>query len=123
MLHGKATLQGLSQNQVTALSAVVMAPLLLNSVLDLHRVSPPPFNLVISNVPGPTAPLYWNGARLTGSYPLSIPLDGQALNITLTSYAGQMQFGIVGCRRSVPRLQRLLGHLEDSLLGLEEALL
>jgi diacylglycerol O-acyltransferase len=45
------------------------------------------------------------------------------MNITLTSYAGQMQFGIVGCRRSVPHLQRLLSHLEDSLQGLEEAVL
>jgi diacylglycerol O-acyltransferase len=123
MLSGKATLAGLSQNQITALSAVVMAPLLLNSVLDLHKVAPPPFNLVISNVPGPPEPLYWNGARMTGMYPLSIPLDGQAMNITLTSYAGQVQFGIVGCRRSVPILQRLLGHLEDSLAGLEDAVL
>jgi diacylglycerol O-acyltransferase len=123
MLQGKATLRGLNQTQVTALSAVVMAPLLLNSVLDLHRFTPPPFNLVISNVPGPKEPLYWNGARMSGMYPLSIPLDGQAMNITLTSYAGQVQFGIVGCRRSVPSLQRLLGHLEDSLQGLEEAVL
>jgi WS/DGAT/MGAT family acyltransferase len=51
MQQGKATLRGLNQTQVTALSAVVMAPLLLNSVLDLHRFTPPPFNLVISNVP------------------------------------------------------------------------
>jgi WS/DGAT/MGAT family acyltransferase len=123
MQQGKATLAGLNSTQVSALSAMVMAPLLLNSVLDLHRFTPPPFNLVISNVPGPTEPLYWNGARMSGMYPLSIPLDGQAMNITLTSYAGQMQFGIVGCRRSVPRLQRLLGHLEESLQSLEQAVL
>lgn len=123
MQQGKATLAGLNQNQVTALSAVVMAPLLLNSVLALHKVAPPPFNLVISNVPGPTEPLYWNGARLTGMYPLSIPLDGQAMNITLTSYAGEVHFGIVGCRRTVPRLQRLLAHLEESLQDLEAAVL
>ena len=123
MLSGKAALAGLNQLQVSALSAVAMAPLLLNSVMALHRVSPPPFNLVISNVPGSPDPLYWNGARMTGSYPLSIPLDGQALNITLTSYDGQVHVGIVGCRRSVPHLQRLLGHLEDSLGGLETAVL
>jgi diacylglycerol O-acyltransferase len=123
MRQGKEVLRGLSQVQVTALSAAAMAPLLLNSVLDLHKLSPPPFNLVISNIPGPTEHLYWNGARLEGMYPLSIPLDGQALNITLTSYAGQLHVGIVGCRRSVPRLQRLLSHLEQSLQGLEEAVL
>lgn len=120
MLQGKAVLAGLNQTQVTALSAVVMAPLLLNTVLALHRVSPPPFNLVISNVPGPKGPLYWNGARLRGSYPLSIPLDGQALNITLTSYDRQLHVGLVGCRRSVPRLQLLLGHLEHALQELEQ---
>jgi len=122
MLSGKAALADLNQAQVSALSAVAVAPLLLNSVMALHRVSPPPFNLVISNVVGSPDPLYWNGARMTGTYPLSIPLDGQALNITLTSYDGQVHVGIVGCRRSVPHLQRLLGHLEDSLVGLEDAL-
>ncbi|MCW2613448.1 MAG: diacylglycerol O-acyltransferase [Frankiales bacterium] len=123
MLSGKRALQGLSQNQVSALSLVAVAPLLLNSVMALHKVSPPPFNLVISNVPGSPDPLYWNGARMTGAYPLSIPLDGQALNITLASYDGQVHVGIVGCRRSVPRLQRLLVHLEESLAALEDVVL
>ncbi|WP_459980780.1 WS/DGAT domain-containing protein, partial [Mycobacterium avium] len=81
----------------------------------------PPFNIVISNVPGPTAPLYYGGARLDGNYPLSIVLDGQALNITLASNAGNLDFGLVGCRRSVPHLQRLLMHLESSLKDLERA--
>ena len=123
MLSGKASLARLNPNQVSALSAVAVAPLLLNSLMALHRVAPPPFNLVISNVPGSADPLYWNGARMTGMYPLSIPLDGQAVNITMTSYDGQLHVGIVGCRRSVPRLQRLLGHLEDALQGLEDVVL
>ena len=64
--------------------------------------------------------MYWNGARLDGNYPLSIALDGQALNITLTNNADNLDFGLVGCRRSVPHLQRLLVHLEDSLSDLEK---
>jgi hypothetical protein len=66
--------------------------------------------------------LYWNGARLDGNYPFSIALDGQALNITLSNNADNLDFGLVGCRRSVPSLQRLLGHLEDSLTDLERAM-
>jgi hypothetical protein len=54
-------------------------------------------------------------------YPLSIPLNGQALNITVTSYAGQVQFGLTGCRRTLPHLQRLLVGLEDALAELEKA--
>ena len=82
----------------------------------------PPFNLAISNVPGAREPLYWNGARLDGNYPFSIALDGQALNITLSNNAENLDFGLVGCRRSVPSLQRLLGHLDDSLADLERAM-
>jgi diacylglycerol O-acyltransferase len=66
--------------------------------------------------------MYWNGARLAGNYPLSITLDGQALNITLATNADNLDFGIVGCRRSVPHLQRLLTHLENGLAGLEQAI-
>jgi diacylglycerol O-acyltransferase len=62
-----------------------------------------------------------NGARLHGMYPLSIPYHGQAMNITCTSYDGRMSFGLTGCRRTAPHLQRLLGHLDDELTALEEA--
>ena len=108
--------------QQMALSAFNVSPLLLELVPFLRAAAPPPFNIVISNVPGAQEPLYWNGSRLDGNYPFSIALDGQALNITLSNNAGNLDFGLVGCRRSVPSLQRLLGHLEDSLSGLERAL-
>jgi peptidoglycan hydrolase CwlO-like protein len=52
---------------------------------------------------------------------MSIALDGQALNITLTNNGDNLDFGIVGCRSAVPHLQRLIGHLEDSLAALEES--
>ena len=122
MQRGKDLFSGLNQVQATAISAAMMLPLLLEQVPGgVARLAPPPYNLVISNVPGPKNPLYWNGARLQGVYPLSIPLTGQALNITVTSYAGNMEFGLIGCRRSVPHLQRLLTHLEDALADLEKA--
>jgi diacylglycerol O-acyltransferase / wax synthase len=72
-------------------------------------------------VPGAREPLYWNGSRLDASYPLSIPLDGQAVNITLTSNGDNLDFGLVGCRRTLPDLHRLLDHLEDSLTAMEDA--
>jgi diacylglycerol O-acyltransferase len=122
MRQGKELFAGLSQLQASAVSATMMSPLLLSMVPGgVSRLAPPPFNLVISNVPGPRNPMYWNGARLSGVYPLSIPLTGQALNITVTSYAGSMEFGLTGCRRSVPHLQRLLSHLDDGLGELVKA--
>ncbi len=121
MRGNKKVFSELPRLQAFALSAFLIAPLGLAAVPGFVSSAPPPFNIVISNVPGPTEPMYWGGARLEGNYPLSIALDGQALNITLTNNAGNIDFGLVGCRRSVPHLQRLLGHLESSLKDLERA--
>ena len=54
-----------------------------------------PFNLCISNVPGPQVPLYLDGAEQLASYPYSTITDGMALNITVTSYNGHLDWGIV----------------------------
>jgi WS/DGAT/MGAT family acyltransferase len=54
-----------------------------------------PFNLTISNVPGPQVPLYLDGAEQLASYPYSTITDGMALNITVTSYNGHLDWGIV----------------------------
>ena len=121
MRGNKKVFSELPRLQAFALSEFLIAPLGLSAVPGFVSSAPPPFNIVISNVPGPTEPMYWAGARLDGNYPLSIALDGQALNITLVSNAGNIDFGLVGCRRSVPHLQRLLGHLESSLKDLERA--
>jgi diacylglycerol O-acyltransferase / wax synthase len=121
MRGNKKVFSELPRLQAFALSVFLIAPLGLSALPGFVSSAPPPFNIVISNVPGPTEPMYWGGARLDGNYPLSIALDGQALNITMTNNAGNIDFGLVGCRRSVPHLQRLLGHLESSLKDLERA--
>lgn len=115
----KDNLRGRDGVQTAALSLAVAAPIVLGLVPGASAL-PQGFNLIVSNVPGPTEPLYWEGAKLDGLYPMSVPLDGQAMNVTVTSYADHMEFGLTGCRSSVPRLQRMLGFLEESLVELEE---
>ena len=107
MREGKAALSTMTPVQILAMSAIGMAPAILTPMLRLQGIARPPFNLIISNVPGPKAPHFDNGAELVGMYPLSIPIHGMGLNITCTSYAGQLGFGLTGCRRTVPRLQLL----------------
>jgi diacylglycerol O-acyltransferase len=85
----------------------------------LHRL--PPFNLCISNVPGPNVPVYMCGAGLLAHYPLSVITDGQGLNITLVGYLGRLHFGLVSCRELVPDIDRLAGYLVDELEILHEA--
>jgi diacylglycerol O-acyltransferase / wax synthase len=121
MRDGKRTLAQMTPLQIVAMSAIGQVPAILPSMLKLGGIGRPAYNLVISNVPGPRVPHYFNGAEMVGNYPLSIPIDGMALNITCTSYAGHMDFGLTGCRRTVPSLQRILGHLDDELAALERA--
>ncbi|WP_041451102.1 WS/DGAT/MGAT family O-acyltransferase [Hoyosella subflava] len=121
MGQAKEMVSGLSPLQAIALGATLAGPFALSSVSGLSSITPPTFNVIISNVPGPKKPLYWNGARLDGIYPASIVMDGLALNITLTSNGDTLDFGILGCRQSVPHLQHLLRYLDESLTALEHA--
>lgn len=79
----------------------------------LYRL--PPFNVCISNVPGPNIPVYLAGARLLAHYPVSVITDGQGLNITLVGYLGQLHFGLVACRELMPDIDKLAGYLVDEL--------
>ncbi|MGV5048419.1 WS/DGAT/MGAT family O-acyltransferase [Rhodococcus pyridinivorans] len=119
--QGKASMQGMSSLSRLAASALGVAPLAVG-ILTRNRALPrPPFNVIVSNVPGAPDPLYWNGARVDAVYPLSVPVDGQALNITCTSTDDAIAFGLTSCSRSLPQLQPLLDHFDTALGELEDA--
>ena len=75
----------------------------------------PAINCVISNVPGPQTPLYCAGARLNATYPVSVISDGMGLNITVMSYCGHLDFGIVVDRDHVDDAWPLMDGLRDAL--------
>ncbi|HUJ57910.1 MAG TPA: wax ester/triacylglycerol synthase family O-acyltransferase [Kofleriaceae bacterium] len=117
----KSRLAQMSRLERVAHAAAMSAPM-GPSMITGYAKRRPIYNVVISNVPGPTERLYLDGMRLDETYPLSIPVDYLALNITIASYAGQMGFGYTACRRSVPALQRMLDHTDESIAELEDAL-
>ncbi|MCU4496879.1 wax ester/triacylglycerol synthase family O-acyltransferase [Acinetobacter ursingii] len=117
--NAKQRFKRMTSDQILNYSAVVYGPAglnILSGMMPKHQA----FNLVISNVPGPREPLYWNGAKLDALYPASIVLDGQALNITMTSYLDKLEVGLTACRNALPRMQNLLTHLEDEILRFEQ---
>ncbi len=73
----------------------------------LGNLVPPLANVVISNVAGPPAPLYFAGARIAGYWPLSIVHHGLGVNVTVESYAGAMGFGITTAHGTVPDPRRI----------------
>ena len=105
------------------------APVVLHGAMELYGRShladrlPPAANVVVSNVPGPQVPLYVAGARVLTLYPVSIPTHGMALNLTVQSYCGSLDFGLTACRRTVPELHKIADYLDESLAELHEALL
>ena len=83
--------------------------------LSASRAGRPAWNLVISNVPGPQFPLYLAGARMEAHYPISVITDGMGLNITVMSYCGRLDFGIVADREQMPDVWSLIGWLGEAL--------
>jgi hypothetical protein len=81
----------------------------------------PPFNVVISNVPGPRHTLYLDTAEMLHYFPVSTIVDGQGLNITVQSYRDTMDFGLVSCRELVPDIEDLADLLVEEIAVLGRA--
>ena len=107
----------------TPYTLLMSAPYLTGLMAGLGGRAPVPFNVAISNVPGPPERLYYNGARLDAMFPLSLLTHGSALNITCVSYAGTLNFGFTGARDTLPHLQRLAPYMREALDELQEVLL
>jgi hypothetical protein len=74
---------------------------------------PPMANVAISNVPGVPVPLFVAGAKLATYFPVSIPAHGCALNITVQSYNGSLDYGLTACRRAVPDVADIADYIVE----------
>jgi WS/DGAT/MGAT family acyltransferase len=116
---GKTHLAQMTPVAAMNYTMVIAAPTMLSWLPGVGGLVSPPYNLIISNVPGPRDTLYFHGAEMVAYYPVSQVGHGQALNITVLSYAGQLAFGFVACRDSVPSMQRLAVYTGEALDELE----
>lgn len=82
----------------------------------------PPLNLVLSNVPGPPVTLHLDGAPMQQCAPLSLVFDGAALNVTVVSYAGELEIGVVGDSELVPDAWDLVADIQSEFADLYAAL-
>jgi len=118
----KAHFGALPREAITQYTMLLMAPTILGMLTPIAGRTRPMFNVTVSNVPGPTKPLYYRGARLEASYPISLISHGIGLNITCQSYADVIAFAFVGCRDTLPHLQNVAVYTADSLAELEASM-
>lgn len=115
-------LRGQSPLAVMAYGSLQLMPVAIQSVTGRLGKGRPNFNVVISNVPGPKDTLYFRGSKLVANYPVSIVMPGQALNITLQSYADTLNFGFIGCSKTLPHLQNMALYAQDAVDELKSIL-
>lgn len=101
---------------------LVNGPWITGLIAGFGGRTPVPFNVAISNVPGPPDERYFNGARLEAVSPFSLLLHGNALNITCVSYAGTLNIGLTGARDTLPHLQRMAVYMGEAIDEIEAAI-
>ncbi len=117
--RGKAELLEMSPNALQHYTLVGLIPLALGQKTGALGVLPPLFNFTVSNVVLSKEPLYLSGAKLDLIVPVSFLCDGYGLNVTLVGYTDRVALGFVGCRDTLPHLQRLAQYTLASLEELE----
>lgn len=118
----KDRLSGLTKAVAINSAVLFMTPFIAAHLVGLAGRGKPPFNLYISNVPGPLAPQYWVGAPLELMCPFGIPMHGVGLFIASLTVSGQFCVGIVGDSDAVPHVQHIAVYMGEALEELEQAL-
>ena len=114
----KRSKQAMGAEVLAAVSEWTSSTLLATAVQLATRSRP--FNLVVTNVPGPQIPLYLLGAPLRECFPMVNLLVNQGLGVALFSYAGRLCWGCIVDWDLVPDLHDLIGDLEASFAELED---
>ena len=118
----KRSMQRLSKPVAENFGALFMTPFLAGHLVGLGGRVRPPFNLILSNVPGPLEPRYLAGARLETMYPLGLGYHGMRLFIAALTVSGTMSIGFVGDRDTLPHLERIAAYTGTAFDELEYAL-
>ncbi|WP_326545476.1 wax ester/triacylglycerol synthase family O-acyltransferase [Mycolicibacterium sp. ND9-15] len=121
MTQGKGQVANRGGGVSMLLLSLGIAPTLMTPAMPRVSRLRTGYNLPISNVPGPHREMYWNGAHVEDIYPISTVYSGQALNVTVCSYADRACFGWVAGADAMPDIDTVTERTERSLAELEAA--
>jgi WS/DGAT/MGAT family acyltransferase len=118
----KEALRNATPEVVSALrGALLMAPAAVEQLIGMRLLGRPPYNLAISNVPGPPRKLYLYGAEMERIVPNFLLGPNMALSMLLTSYHDQLGITVCACPDALPGIERIIPMLGDSFAELETA--
>lgn len=117
--NSKAMINALGARKMSELSKASPALFLalgarMYSEYGLSEFVKPPFNTVVTNVPGPPIPLYSAGAKLVSMRGLFCLLDGVTLGHVVQSYMDEATITFTACRKVMPDPEFYSQCLQDS---------
>lgn len=115
----KKELVDVSADAATNFAVMAQGLVAVMNQLNMTSLMPPAANVTISNVPGPRQALYFGQAKLKATYPLSVLIDGQSLNITVVSYCDSIDFGLMACRDTIPDVDTIADYIESAMDGIK----
>ncbi|MGO9322007.1 MAG: wax ester/triacylglycerol synthase family O-acyltransferase [Solirubrobacteraceae bacterium] len=100
------------------LKAASRTPVTVQQALSRLIASPRAFNLVVSNIPGPTIPMYMLGCRLQAVYPMVPLADHHAVSVGMITIHDQACFGVYADRQALPDVDMLAQDIDDAVTEL-----
>lgn len=118
----KAKMATLPDEALNQYSIIGIGPMMVGQLFGLSRTLPPMFNVTVSNVIASKHAKYFRGSKMEAIYPVSLLFDGHTLNVTIVGYDDKITFGIVGCRDTIPNLQRIAVNIGSAADELDNAI-
>ncbi len=113
----KESKQAVGAEVLTAIAEFTVPNVLVQAVRMAERARP--YNLVVTNVPGPQLPLYLSGSLMLTSYPVVPLFRNQTLVVGLFSYNGGLYWGCNADWESIPDLHDFIEYIEQSFAELQ----
>jgi hypothetical protein len=101
---------------------LIQAYAIMFEMLGLSNWVKPIANILVSNMPGPSEIMYFKDSQLLASYPISTITPGGGVNITMVTYNGQANIGLVCCNNNIDSLEPLARYCMEAFDMLEKCI-
>jgi WS/DGAT/MGAT family acyltransferase len=108
----------MSYAELVPFGLAAMATRFYSQVMLAKRINPP-FNVIITNVPGPQSPLYLGGHKLLVNMGMGPIYNGVGLIIPVLSYNGTLTISPTSCAKLMPDIELFCRYIRESVNELE----